>query len=749
MNINLSEVLSIYTSDDVNKFLKKYTGFTLEEKNLSYSKLENYFTPVGNNINNNSTISILKDPDKGLIERITNGIDAVLENQKIINNIQNPKTPDDIIKIAFPNFYKNKKEVINKEKDRHNAVETSEFISVFINDGSKPYVADHVYSPTIDIIDKGTGIEANKFENTILSLQKGNKTSSEKTYLIGTFGQGGSTSLSFSKATLIISKKNNKYAFTIIKPCDLNEIKMESFLYLNPNEKIIELTNDSNKILNNIKLNYLNKFINSESGTLIRMIDYNVKREYFDNDVTKPTELIDYINTEIFKSPMPIYLKDFRTKFKDNEKQQGRNAFGNFYHIITSKSHYKKEFSGTLEFEYENKYCKIPYYIILPSNEEDWGKETVCRKKYKEFNIHEKPIIYTSNGQYISGTDFTKLKNKGLPHLQYKLLVEVDLDMFDKDKYKMITATRDNLKESNYTNNFKNKLIEEIAKQENLKLLDQIICDKTIRTKIDREIIENIENKYKKNYQKFLHLGKPKKDTHSGVSIGGPQKETKKYDEEIKNLKITTKNNKEFYKDNIVNIHLETNASKKINETEKIYAFFKNIDDTNSKIKDYTSDATINSLEGRIQYSFNNIKPGKYQLYFALFKNNMSIESNKIEITIKNENDPNEEENIKNQTSSLNLKINEVQDKELIVDFIKNTDKGEITILICFNHPILVNDVFYNTKPENLKQEQQNMIEALVGFVLGLDDYYETLSTENKNKIMSSLCLSLKLNEIN
>jgi len=39
----------------------------------------------------------------------------------------------------------------------------------------------------------------------------------DKNYLIGAFGQGGSTSLPFSFATIILSKFDNKYYFTIVK----------------------------------------------------------------------------------------------------------------------------------------------------------------------------------------------------------------------------------------------------------------------------------------------------------------------------------------------------------------------------------------------------------------------------------------------------------------------------------------------------------------------------------------------------
>ena len=58
-----------------------------------------------------AAINMLKDSGKGLIERITNGIDAVLEKEKEKNGLDSPKTADDIVKVAFPHYYENKQNI--------------------------------------------------------------------------------------------------------------------------------------------------------------------------------------------------------------------------------------------------------------------------------------------------------------------------------------------------------------------------------------------------------------------------------------------------------------------------------------------------------------------------------------------------------------------------------------------------------------------------------------------------------------
>lgn len=106
--IKVDELINIYKSVDLNKFLKKYTGLTLEENNLTLSKIQTQWKFLGNNSSNASAVGILTNGEKGLIERITNAIDAVIEKQKAKFNIGVAKNSDVIIKKAFPKFYENK-----------------------------------------------------------------------------------------------------------------------------------------------------------------------------------------------------------------------------------------------------------------------------------------------------------------------------------------------------------------------------------------------------------------------------------------------------------------------------------------------------------------------------------------------------------------------------------------------------------------------------------------------------------------
>ena len=152
MSFKLSELLAIYKPEQLNAFLREYMNTDLEENNLIYENISDNWTCVGNTKYNLSAINMLKDSGKGLIERITNGIDAVLEKEKENYGLNSPKSADDIVKVAFPHYYENKVNIKKGESNRQNACETADKVVVAINDSTKSN------KPTVDVVDQGCGI---------------------------------------------------------------------------------------------------------------------------------------------------------------------------------------------------------------------------------------------------------------------------------------------------------------------------------------------------------------------------------------------------------------------------------------------------------------------------------------------------------------------------------------------------------------------------------------------------------------
>ncbi len=170
--------------------------------------------PVGGRGNNQSTINMGTDPAAGLVERITNSIDAVLDlewhNQGCPSDIESPR-------VAVQKWFglQEGKLRLIKDASAKNIQELARRISVTLKDSEREEF------PTVEIRDYGTGIKGEEFAKTILSLNDDNKI--DKMHQMGAYGQGGSTALSFNIFTIIISrpnkilKKGNSTSFSIVR----------------------------------------------------------------------------------------------------------------------------------------------------------------------------------------------------------------------------------------------------------------------------------------------------------------------------------------------------------------------------------------------------------------------------------------------------------------------------------------------------------------------------------------------------
>ena len=719
MKFMLSELLSIYKPEQLNDFLKKYANTDLEDNNIFYENIKNNWTCVGDTKYNLSAINMLKDSGKGLIERITNGIDAVLEKEKEKYGVISPKTSDDIVKVAFPHYYENKLKIKNGEVDRQNACETANKVVIAINDSTKSN------RPTIDVVDQGCGIDGNKFGDTILSIHKGNKSTTDKNYLIGAFGQGGSTSLPFSFATIIVSKKNNNIYFTIVKKCLFADMKMDTYLYFTPNGKVSLIENDNFDYVDD----YIKTFVNSESGTLIRMIDMEIAREYRVNDVAKPGMLGDFINTELYNVSLPVKVIENRDDFTSNVHKQNRYSYGSNNKMMTWE-YARKEYFGTISIEHNCKEYKINYYFILPPNEIDWAKDVKCKEIFKQINVHLDPIIYTVNGQYISSERFTKLKNAGLSFLQYRLLVDINLDVLGKDKYRFFTTDRSRIQDSDLTNGFLDKVIEALKNEKTIIDMNNYIASQSVNSNIDNDLINDISNNVKCIYNKFLKSGNKSLKINKGIHTNSTPEDI--YYDSIQKFEITT-SKQVFYKNENINIVVTTNAKKSVNDKAKIYMFVDGKQNYNH------SESVMN---GRIQYTINNIPIGMHNIQFDLYDDNLIFvkRSNTFEFAVVDELKK-EVDGVTNN-KDLDLKINLVDDKELIIDIVKNEVDKSINIYLCLNHELLVNNLYGKSANNDEIQVLKNkLLEPIILFTLFLGKNYDNIEDiKKKNELILSFC---------
>ena len=713
--IELKRILNIYKKEQVDDFLKEITGFNLNEKDISVQDIKENWNFVGDNESNASSIEILKNGEKGLIERITNGIDAVIEKWKDQYNVKSPKTPDDVVKIAFPEYFDLKKSINNGETDRLNAFGKVNVL-VAINDGSKNT------KPTLDVIDFGTGIKGDGFKKTILSIQAGNKLSSEKGYVIGAFGQGGSTSLAFAYATIIVSKKEDKFYFTIVKPVTLKDYKNHCYVYLKINQQIPEC-----KMSSLLKDEYLNNFICCESGTFVRMIEMDISKEYRMNDITKPRMLYDYINSELFNVSIPIKVIENRANYVMNLKTQDRYSYGSYLKLHTYKKYVNLNYSGSIKIDYKNNAYNIEYFVILPSNEEDWGRDAKAKEVFGMFNTNLNPIIYTANGQMINSEPFTRLKNVGLSMLKYRLLVIINLDVLGIEKYRFFTTDRNQIKSTDDTKDFLDKVIYELAREENLLSINNLIADKAIDGSVDNELLSEISNDVKGLYNKYLKGGSILHG-RKGVRTVNPSEE--EFFDHITKLEITT-TQKTYYRNETVRIIVETGATKSVNENSLIYIYLDG--------KAYYGFVKT-TMNGHIQFNIDSLIPGDHKIkcsYFNNDTNSIDFETSDFEFEILNEDlvtTP------KTSSKVLNIDIKTVKEKEAICEIIKNDEDKSITVEVCLDSDEMYSSVYGLTaSSDTIKSFQKIIIKPIALFCLFLGESYDAFETEYKNKIIINM----------
>lgn len=708
--MKLSEIIELYTLEDVLRFVKRITKLEIsDKKEYEQNVLSKYFKPIGDNVNNGASIDLLQDGEKGIIERLTNSIDAFIEKTVEVKSIRSPENVDSVIKHGFPQYYQN----LNSSYDLSS--EVIDNIYLVAQNGSKRNV------PTLDIVDLGTGIEGSEFSSTILSLHSGNKTNKDKSYLIGAFGHGGSTSLSFCGATMVISKFNHKYYFTVVLRIHLRVLKTHTYFYLNVENKIPEIDSD----IKSTTQRHLKALMNSDSGTLIRMVDVDMDLKLRQSAFTNPGKMMDFLSTELFDTKIPITLIENREEFSSyGEKNLVRTIRGSKIKLFKSKNRYKSGYSGSFEVKVENDVLTIDYYTVLPTNEDDWANDTKAKEDYVTFNYHEKPIIFTANGQYINGENYTRLKNKGISFLNYRLIIHVNLDQLGTKKQGLFTSNRSSIKNSSYVTKLLDQIVYQASINKDIISINDLIAEKSLDQSIDIDV-EGLEEDLKSTYLDFLKSTDTTKfrKRHSIKPSVGVKDDLNDFIE----ILIISNTRVEYYKDETIRIILKTNADKYSNKIAQIDGFL------NEK---FYSNWEISYMNGRIQYNIQGLKPGEYNLNYLLFNDVKEKEliatSNQYRFIVIDEKTPNENQDTK---KDLNIKIDTVEGKDLIINISKNASNNLIHILVCLDHPLL-NEIIKGKNSSEIKQNKKNLINPLALYALLLDDLYEDLEVESKNKLI-------------
>ena len=179
-------LLEIASPAEIEDFLKEQ---------IAPDVLDNdwYWKPVGDRRSNAGSIEASADEINPLAERVVNSIEAVIELRiaQLNRNAPKPSDHDEAIEKLF-----DVPQGDSRRLDERTARELAQYVQMILRgDKSKP---------TIVIRDQGIGIHPKSFEQSIVSLGQSDK--GQKPYLIGMYGQGGSSTFDKCDYTVIVSR---------------------------------------------------------------------------------------------------------------------------------------------------------------------------------------------------------------------------------------------------------------------------------------------------------------------------------------------------------------------------------------------------------------------------------------------------------------------------------------------------------------------------------------------------------------
>lgn len=381
----LSALLSATTVEDVERCISAFE---------SANPTTFGWTAFGGRLNNRGTIEAASDAGRSLIERLTNGVDALLEREHAKHASQRPCNSPKEAAQAWFGVPIDGLQALDSTKRRA----ISQDITITLLPGESKS------SRTIEVRDKGIGVEPERLAGTILSLNESNKI--QKRYLAGAYGQGGSSTYAFCKYAMVVSRTpTSDVCFTVVRYDDPppEDPKEGRYVYLiNSGETLREPL----------------PIADFPAGTLIRHFGYDLSRY---GSPFGPNSLYGLLNQVLFDPVLPVWF-DNRVNNYRRVIKGSRNALngavdeGDDSKKGPELSHAQKMFYVQVA---DFGQIGVEYWVLAASD--------TNKRPSASFVNPGKPIILSYNGQNqdeLSGNLIRK--DCELPYLSQRLIVHVD-----------------------------------------------------------------------------------------------------------------------------------------------------------------------------------------------------------------------------------------------------------------------------------------------------------------------------------
>jgi len=499
--------------------------------------------PVGGRGNNQSTINMGTDPAAGLIERITNSIDAVLDlewyKQGCPEDINSPRTAAQ----KWFGLQDGKLRNIDDPSSK-NIQELVRRIRVTLKDSERESF------PTVEIRDFGTGIVGEDFSRNILSLNDDNKI--DKLHQMGAYGQGGSTALSFNTFTIIISRphkilnKGDKTSFSIVRfnSGGLGQRKLGWYEYCVGQ--------------NNIPLSVTIPIENFKAGTLVRHIGMDLGK--FTAKMTGPTSSLWYLaHHYMFDTILPFTISGERLKDLNKGRIENRSVLGNNRRLTRGGGDEKHltQYMRDATLTFRDGKVTLYYWVLTIEGDKPWDR-------IKNYTHASQPIVISFNGQKQGHLLNSIIKQElKLPFLEKYLVVQIECDQLDNEsKRQLFSSTRENTRDTSIKKELEKLVIDTLSADDELKRLDKERRDRYLK-KDETEALDKLRKRLASRINQYIKAsggGSGVKATETGETVKTKKQPPIPINDPPTFIEITTPNEKEVYSGKTFSIKFKTDA---------------------------------------------------------------------------------------------------------------------------------------------------------------------------------------------
>ncbi len=494
-------VLAARKKADIDIILKELGDKQDIGLNTEFGSLKCQWVPYGGRDSNESTIGLASKAGRSLTERITNGEDAMLELAKTQRKRDVPKSPRRAAAEWYGRAETGPSSGLYSTEDKEGDLSRS--LCVILSDSGLSG------APTVDVVDAGIGLAPEEMPTTILSLQEGNKV--KKPYLIGAFGQGGSSTLGFSKYAVIMSRSiasPDRVGFTIVRLVDPGpDYDLDVYAYLTIEGDIPYVVRGAEDAITLYEDTKLKRPPELRHGTLVRHIGFELSG--LDKGLSPaPGNLYHYLHLSMFDPLIPFRAMDIRGNTAKDERIGGsRNRLMKLVEKgdeddgesgRTSVIHHK-EMEDIVPLGSEDSRIGVEYWVI-EAKRTTKGELHLRSSSNELFVQRGYPVVATLNGQNQGELPAKFVKDLGLGMVSRHIVVHLDASRCDRRvRRELFTTTREGFKEGPQLDNVMTTLAGMLKDDERLNEIEQELADRLI----NREN-QTSNDKVKKQITKLL-----------------------------------------------------------------------------------------------------------------------------------------------------------------------------------------------------------------------------------------------------